>query len=486
MGGRKLRVDHENRCFKDLVRIGQLWLHANVSRRPRNVGMPVPTNPPKFVKPQRKIEHPSRPKVVSFASVVAEPVDKPSYATVASNRNADHGAKEAAKAATTSIPLDTQVMFDNQFPYAVIGCYKDFRAIENARCLCQGEGFLDVEPMYLGGLWVLFNFSNTVTRDNFLAHEAFYAWFSVLKPWHNDFVLKPWHNDFVVEDRIVWLEVEGIPLLAWGNETFHKIASKWGELVFVDNTDGSNRFSIRLGVKSKHATLVFESTFVTVQRVEYCIRVRELSSWTPNFIPGFKDAEYDTKDGDCESERSDTSSNVVLEDDVVPDQKGMPQQPLNIEANGFPQETPDSDPFNLAPLIAQATRKTGEANVDVGVTTAVLPAEGVPGGMPVDSDQEVASASKEFLPGFTPCPSVECNASPKDVVDHDAPGAADTPGSFSSAAVGNSKVLIQSFSVVEKLDSVIAVGKALGWDMTGCINTLRQIITENGASIGFQ
>ena len=97
-------------------------------------------------------------------------------------------------------------------------------------------------------------------------------------------MLKPWHNDFVVEDRIVWLEVEGIPLLAWGNETFHKIASKWGELVFVDNTDGSNRFSIRLGVKSKHAALVFESTFVTIQRVEYCIRVRELSSWTPTFI----------------------------------------------------------------------------------------------------------------------------------------------------------------------------------------------------------
>ena len=177
---------------------------------------------------------------------------------------------------------------------------------------------------------------------------------------------------------------------------------------------------------------------------------------------------------------------MVLEDDVVPDQKGMPQQPLNVEANGFPQETPDSDPFNLAPLIAQATRKTGEDNVDVGVTAAVLPAEGVPGGMPVDYDQEVASASKEFPPGFTPSPSVECNASPKDDVDHDAKDADDTTGSFSSAAVGNSKVLIQSFSVVEKLDSVISVGQALGWDMTGCINTLREIINENGASIGFQ
>ena len=42
---------------------------------------------------------------------------------------------------------------------------------------------------------------------------------------------------------------------------------------------------------------------------------------------------------------------------------------------------------------------------------------------------------------------------------------------------------LKPFSIVEKLDSAIAVGLALGWDMSGCIRNLEDIIAENGASI---
>ncbi|GKA74736.1 putative RNA-directed DNA polymerase, eukaryota, reverse transcriptase zinc-binding domain protein [Tanacetum coccineum] len=37
----------------------------------------------------------------------------------------------------------------------LLGCYKDFRAIANARIMCRNEGFLDVGIKYLGGLWVV-------------------------------------------------------------------------------------------------------------------------------------------------------------------------------------------------------------------------------------------------------------------------------------------------------------------------------------------
>ncbi|GJY40580.1 retrovirus-related pol polyprotein from transposon TNT 1-94 [Tanacetum coccineum] len=48
----------------------------------------------------------------------------------------------------------------NDFPLALIGCYKDFRAIANTRSMCRCEVFLDVEFKYLRGLWVLFEFSS--------------------------------------------------------------------------------------------------------------------------------------------------------------------------------------------------------------------------------------------------------------------------------------------------------------------------------------
>ncbi|GKE26882.1 RNA-directed DNA polymerase, eukaryota, reverse transcriptase zinc-binding domain protein, partial [Tanacetum coccineum] len=60
----------------------------------------------------------------------------------------------------------------NEFPLAILGCYKDFRSIANARILCRSEGFLEVDVKYLRGLWVLFEFTSLETRNKFLKHEG--------------------------------------------------------------------------------------------------------------------------------------------------------------------------------------------------------------------------------------------------------------------------------------------------------------------------
>ncbi|GJX58828.1 putative ribonuclease H-like domain-containing protein [Tanacetum coccineum] len=75
------------------------------------------------------------------------------------------------------------------FPFAVLGCSKDFCSIANSRTLCRSEG----------------------ARDKFLIHSGIQTWFSSLKLWH---------DDFLVEERLVWLEVEGVPIHAWDNVVF--------------------------------------------------------------------------------------------------------------------------------------------------------------------------------------------------------------------------------------------------------------------------
>ena len=164
------------------------------------VGKPVPTNPnpPKFVKPETKVDTPPRPNVVSFASVVA---------------GRDKAAKyvKPQSSPSTSISIDCEVMKKCAYPFALVVCFKDFRAISNIRSMCQGEGFNEVEPKYLGGLWVLLDFDSVERRDAFRHHHAFLSWFSAVQPWQ---------NDFVVKERLLWVEVEGIPLLAWSEDTF--------------------------------------------------------------------------------------------------------------------------------------------------------------------------------------------------------------------------------------------------------------------------
>ncbi|GKF78746.1 reverse transcriptase domain, reverse transcriptase zinc-binding domain protein, partial [Tanacetum coccineum] len=161
------------------------------------------------------------------------------------------------------------------FPLALLGCYKDFQAIANTRSMCRNEGFLNVDFKYLGGLWVLFDFESLDARDKFLNHKGILTWFSTLKPWY---------DDFVVDECLIWLAVEGVPIRAWDNHVFNQIGSKWGEVIFIDDIDVSNRLSKRLCIKLTYAKLIFVSIMVTLNNVTHTIRVRELCSWTPTFV----------------------------------------------------------------------------------------------------------------------------------------------------------------------------------------------------------
>nr|GEV18044.1 RNA-directed DNA polymerase, eukaryota, reverse transcriptase zinc-binding domain protein [Tanacetum cinerariifolium] len=81
---------------------------------------------------------------------------------------------------------------------AIVGCFKDIRSIMNSKIICKNEGFQGVETKYL--------------------------------------------------ERLIWLEVEGVPFGAWNNDSL-----------------------------KKHVAVV------TFKGVSHVIRVRELCSWTPNF-----------------------------------------------------------------------------------------------------------------------------------------------------------------------------------------------------------
>ncbi|KAK8621153.1 hypothetical protein V6N13_067594 [Hibiscus sabdariffa] len=54
----------------------------------------------------------------------------------------------------------------------------------------------------------------------------------------------PWSSSFRIPERVVWVELVGIPLHCWNHQTFKRIAEVWGELLFL----GENA-SMSLGVE---------------------------------------------------------------------------------------------------------------------------------------------------------------------------------------------------------------------------------------------
>ncbi|GJZ15913.1 RNA-directed DNA polymerase, eukaryota [Tanacetum coccineum] len=302
--------------------------------------------------------------------------------------------------------------------------------------LCvEVKAFLGFSFKYLGGLWVLFEFSSQNAKDNFIKHEGILSRFSFLKPWH---------DDFVVEERLIWLEIEGVPLRAWNKETFTHICSKWGEVLFSDDTDGCNRLSKWLCIKSSHASLVFATIMIPLNKVTYAIRVRELCSWTPSFLG--EDSMTDDEDfmGKYEADKAelfknkDAESAVGLENDIGDENIYVNNDQVHDEC-AHDEEPLDSDLFELDSLI----KKRGGKDT-----------------------KEKCSVTPDFPPGFSPNShenqkgSVSCNKQEDDVSrEH------------------------LAFSLVERLEETIKVGLDFGLNMEGCENTLASLIAGNGEII---
>nr|GEX87758.1 RNA-directed DNA polymerase, eukaryota [Tanacetum cinerariifolium] len=113
-----------------------------------------------------------------------------------------------------ALVLDDSCLVERDLDNFVMGEVRLFSSINNRRVLLHNEGFTDIEIVYLGGLWVLIKLGSAKAKLNFMKHTRVDSWFVRICNAQ---------NDFVANDRIVWVDIEGVPLHAWSNATFHKI-----------------------------------------------------------------------------------------------------------------------------------------------------------------------------------------------------------------------------------------------------------------------
>nr|GEW29263.1 hypothetical protein [Tanacetum cinerariifolium] len=362
---------------------------------------------------------PIQTNVKRHASYVLSPVvrgtaNSQSYINVV--RGQSNGVKkdtDSVQLGESSLVLLSQEVNDG-FSLTLIGCHKDFRSTANSKVICRNEGFLGVDTKYLGGLWVLFKFNDKDARDRFLKHEGILSWFSSLKPWH---------DDFVVKERLVWLE---------------------GEVILIDDTDNSNRFSIRLCIKSSHASLIFASKVVTLKGVSYAFRVRELCRWTPNFVLDDVDNKekgsvrrHRNNEGNNLDEHENESVCDILVKENDEELQFREEGKKEVENNA--EKVNDSDPLESASLIA----KQSDYNKN-----------------------KKGSSTPKYPPGFTQ----------NDV--------GDTIHDFSDVLKeSEAPKKYTGISMVQQVEDTIKVGNALGFNMEGCEDMLAKMIADMGEKI---
>nr|GEX79583.1 RNA-directed DNA polymerase, eukaryota [Tanacetum cinerariifolium] len=370
-----------------------MHLHANVvrfERSPLQSSRPSPPNRPSKAGP-------------SYASAVKGILSPP-------------------LSASPAMVLDDSCSVNHNLKNYVMGEVKQLSAINNLRVLLSNEGFSYRRIIYLGGQWVMIELPSAKSKSKLMKHVGVASWFKSLSN------AQP---DFVPRDRIVWVDVEGVPMHVWSRNTFHKIGAKWGEVLDLEEC-----------------------------RDDFFAQVAERGS--------YPDGESDKEIGENHSvpfqrfNAEDESDSEEISETVFGDNADE----LGNDG-GSVQKEASHDPFEIYDLLHKKDKvaEIDGTNSSIPFPTGFTPEKGIP-------VQEAHNTQEDH--GQTNNKSVGCSsriADSSQKVDEQL-----SPRSHGIGHNNNKK----GGSILDVLEEMIKVGQTMGFTMDGCTNDMEKIIGSQG------
>nr|GEZ73297.1 RNA-directed DNA polymerase, eukaryota [Tanacetum cinerariifolium] len=354
------------------------------------------------------------------------------------------------------------------------------RVIENLCTIWIGRLRLhvnvNVKSSHLGGLWVIIDLVSCASKEKFFKHVGVCSWFEVLKPAC---------NSFVCEEQIVWLSIEGLPLKVWSHNTFVKIASKWGELVDMEDYEDASFSHKRLCLRTKSDDLITEKFKVIVQGKKYWLRAKEMEAWTPDFHDKSSASSFsdDESLGEDEGQASDFKKQEYATDDDKEIEKvsetkfDYEQVPVH---NLSQEEVQSEDPCNM--------NKHSEDEEEVQSENPCNMNKHSEDENKVNVGQSLEEDPK-YPPGFTPVQNeVEKGVAQgvnnfDDLISSNSRNMDDSrssKGAMSKRSANLFSKVHNRGSFLDVLDELVKVGQIMGYNMEGCLNNIEAIIGSQG------
>nr|GEZ29841.1 RNA-directed DNA polymerase, eukaryota [Tanacetum cinerariifolium] len=173
-----------------------------------------------------------------------------------------------------SVTLDESDLINTSgIKNVILAKVRDVHLIPNINIVLNKEGFFGFQCKYIGGMWIWIEFESNEACLKLQANKEMSWYFTHLKHIHNSFIL---------DERVVWIEIGGLPLNAWTPNAFKKIAESWGTPLFVDE-DPNETVSIgRVCIKTKIHGHINENCKVIIFGKPYNASVREFAGWAPD------------------------------------------------------------------------------------------------------------------------------------------------------------------------------------------------------------
>ncbi|PWA65076.1 hypothetical protein CTI12_AA337550 [Artemisia annua] len=261
------------------------------------------------------------------------------YVSVVKNGTPQSVFKEDTQPA---LVLDSECILQRDYSCSLMGKVKDFGSISNMYVILANEGFENLKLRYVGGFWLLIEFQSSITKEQFSNHMGVKSWFSNLEQAT---------NKFYVDERVTWVDIDGIPLHAWTQATFARIASKWGMLLYAEDNDETCLHRKRLCVKLKSKDNIFGSFKIIVQGEVYWVRAKEVTGWIPKFNEEEKESYVSDEDVRGErlnevNEEADCDEEVVSESSFVNAEVNA-KQDEDVVNHADSAHIEYEDPFNI-------------------------------------------------------------------------------------------------------------------------------------------
>nr|GEV96304.1 RNA-directed DNA polymerase, eukaryota [Tanacetum cinerariifolium] len=231
------------------------------------------------------------------------------------------------------------------------------------------------------------------------------------------------HN-FVSDERVVWVDIEGVPLNVWSCETFLKIGKKLRETMDIEENLVLSFDRKQLCIKTKQADNILEKFKVIFKGNVYMARAKELFAWTPIFLD-HKEFEYISNDESLHGAKN--NSEKVVEQQSVYDV-------LNKKPKGVAQDADSSlsHPPGFTPKVSR--QENDHRRVDLNTETDKVNSPLV--------HTKVMNNSQNVHENVT---------------------------SNGESAFNYSHNAHNGGSILEVLDDMIRVGQSMGYAMEGCL-----------------
>ncbi|KAK9062745.1 hypothetical protein SSX86_019934 [Deinandra increscens subsp. villosa] len=230
------------------------------------------------------------------------------------------GAKDAGSKSCSSdaVEVKKSVKEIGDIPVELLGSGDGFSnslciKVNNIHSLCNlhhlvsNEGFKNVSFRYLGGLWVRVDCSSKEECIKFSKCEGLKLVFhSCFKP----------SGGMVIKERVIWLEIRGLPLCAWNNAVFHHIAKQWGENLFGEEDIEEPLSCGRVCILTDRMDRIQEVASVNVNGLSYLVEVVEIQSWSPSFGKNGDDSSESEEEGDADGFSNSDNDNFSINNDL--------------------------------------------------------------------------------------------------------------------------------------------------------------------------